>query len=204
MTDLTSLEVCLRPEHPEDADAIRHVNVLAFDRRQEADLVDALRAAETVALSAVVLVDATTPGTAGSTPCTRGSLWTGEVYGGKVVGHALFTSVNVKVGRGETQLLSLASVAVLPAHQHQGVGTLMVSGCLEYLRTRGHRGVVVVGDPKFYRRFGFIEGERWGLSTELDIPSERFLALSLTPGVLGGISGTVQYQPEFATVLSAC
>lgn len=203
MADLASSAVCVRPEHPEDSDAIRHVNVLAFDRRQEADLVDSLRDAGAITLSAVALVGAGIPVNTDPSPSTRSTLCTGDVRGGEVVGHALFTPIVVKVGREETELLSLASVAVLPPHQHQGIGTLMVSGCLEYLRTRGHRGVVVVGEIGFYRRFGFIQADRWGLRTDLDIPDEKFLALSLTSGALGRVSGTVCYRPEFAPVLGA-
>ena len=95
-------------------------------------------------------------------------------------------------------LLALGPVAVLPSRQHQGIGTMMISGCLEYLRARGHRGVVVVGAPAFYRRFGFIQAGRWGLKAELEVPEEDFMALALASGALGGVSGIVRYRPEFA------
>lgn len=203
MTTLATPEVCLRPEHAGDADAVRHVNVMAFERAAEADMVDSLRAAGAVALSAVALLGAKVPDRADLTPSAQAALWTSEVYGGEVVGHLLFTSASVSAGRGEMPLLGLASVAVLPANQRQGIGTLMVSGCLEYLRARGHRGVVVVGDASYYRRFGFIQADRWGLQNDLGIPDEKFLALSLTPGVLGGVSGPVRFRPEFAALFSA-
>ncbi len=203
MTTLVTPEVCLRPEHPVDADAMRHVNVMAFDRAAEADLVDSFRAAKAVTLSAVALLGASVPGAADLSSSARTALWTGEVYGGEVVGHVLFAPASVDGGRGEIPLLSLASVAVLPANQRQGIGTLMVSGCLEYLRARHHRGVVVVGDPAYWRRFGFIQADRWGLQNDLGIPSEKFLAVSLTPGVLGGVSGTVRFRPEFASIFGA-
>jgi putative acetyltransferase len=54
-----------------------------------------------------------------------------------------------------------------------------------------------VGEPDFYRRFGFIQASRWGLVSELEIPEKNFMALALTPGVLGGLTGTVRYRPEF-------
>jgi putative acetyltransferase len=114
------------------------------------------------------------------------------------VGQILFTPVTVSTDRGDIALLGLGPVAVVPLRQHQGVGTMMISGCLEYLRARGHRGVVVLGEPAFYRRFGFIQADRWGLRTDLPVPEENFLALALASGVLGGMSGTVRYRAEFA------
>ncbi len=94
----------------------------------------------------------------------------------------------------------MRSVAVIPAKQHQGIGTMMIAGCLEHLRSLHNRGVVVVGEPGFYRRFGFIPASRWGLQWELEVPEENFLVLELTPGALAGVSGTVRYRPEFTQV----
>lgn len=202
MTTLASPDICLRPEHPGESDDIRHVTALAFEREAEADLIDALRASGAVTLSAVALLGATAVGTASTSASERGELCTGQVHGGEVVGHVLFAPVSVTTDRGEIPLLSLATVAVLPEHQHHGIGTMLVSGSLEYLRSRGHQGVIVIGGLDFYRRFGFIQADRWGIQNELDIPDEAFLALSLTPGVLGGVSGVVRYPPEFEPVLS--
>jgi putative acetyltransferase len=170
MTAPSQLGAYLRPEHSADVEAVRHVNVMAFGAQAEADLVDALRRAGAVTLSAVTVLGAQRTGE--TEPCTsdEGKLFTGEVYGGEVVGHVLFTPVTVATEKGAVPLLGLGPVAVLPANQRQGLGTMMISGCLEYLRTRGHRGVVVVGEPDFYRRFGFIQASRWGLLSELEIP----------------------------------
>jgi putative acetyltransferase len=59
---------------------------------------------------------------------------------------------------------------------------------------------VVVGEPGFYRRFGFIQASRWGLRWEVEVPEENFLALQLTPGALAGVSGAVRYRPEFTQI----
>jgi putative acetyltransferase len=200
MSTPSSLDACLRPEHPADVEAVRHVNVMAFGTEAEADLVDSLRKADAVTLSVVTILGASRTGEARLSAAEQSKLFTGEMYGGEVVGHVLFTPVSVATGKGEVPLLGLGPVAVLPANQRQGLGTMMISGSLEYLRTRGHRGVVVVGEPEFYRRFGFIQASRWGLVSELKVPNENFMALALTPSVLGGLSGTVRYRPEFNQV----
>lgn len=197
MSALSSLDACLRPEHQGDVGAIREINLSAFASPAEADLVEALRAAAAVTLSAVVVLGATRPAEGRPSTSEQGKLWTGEIYGGEIVGHVMFTPVTVTTDKGEVPLLGLGPVAVMPTRQRHGIGTMMVAGCLEHLRARGQRGVVVVGDPRFYRRFGFIEAGRWGLQCELEVPEDCFMALALTPGLLGGVSGTVRYRPEY-------
>jgi putative acetyltransferase len=197
---ISSPNVCLRPEQPGDAEAVRQINVSAFDTKAEADLVDALRAAGGITLSAVTVSGGAGPAGETVTAPSRSPMFVDEVIGGEVVGHVLFSPVTVSTEKAEVSLLALGPVAVLPSKQRQGIGTLMISGCLEYLRSRGHRGVVVVGEPAYYRRFGFIQASRWGLACELEVPDENFMAMALTPGVLAGVSGTVRYRPEFGRV----
>lgn len=164
----------IRPEGPHDADAIRRVNELAFAGHTEADIVDALRAAEAVVLSLVALDESD-----------------------RVIAHALVTPVTVETDEGQTGLVGLGPVAVLPSDQERGVGTQLIEACLEELRQRGHAAVVVVGEPDYYSRFGFIAAGRWGLRWEVDVPEEAFMVLELAPGRLAGTRGTVRYRPEF-------
>jgi putative acetyltransferase len=170
----SALHVTIWPEEPEDVTAVRHVNALAFDGPTEANIVDAVRAAGEAVLSMVAVDES-----------------------GRVVGHALFSPVTVAGGHGESTLLGLGPVSVLPPEQHNGIGTLLIDTCLERLRTGNHAGVVVLGHPHFYHRFGFIPASRWGLRWEADAPDENFMALELSAGLLTGIGGVVRYRPEF-------
>lgn len=197
MNAVPSSAVCLRPEKPGDISRVRDINELAFEGRVQADLIDALRAAGGVTLSVVAVLGGRHAAGESAAPADRSQMCGGEVIDGEVVGHALFTPVTVTMENKETSLLGLGPVAVLPLRQHQGVGTLMIAGCLEHLRASGHKGVVVVGEPGYYRRFGFIPAARWGLRWEMDVPEEDFMAMELTPGVLAGVSGVVRYRPEF-------
>lgn len=165
----------IRAEGPDDVDAIRRVNELAFAGRAEADIVDALRAAGAIVLSLVALDESD-----------------------RVIGHALVSPVTVETGEGETGLVGLEPVAVLPSDQERGVGTQLIEACLEKLRERGHAAVVVVGDSNYFSRFGFIAAERWDLHWAADAPEDVFMVLELAPGRLAGTRGTVRYRPEFA------
>ena len=95
--------------------------------------------------------------------------------GGPVVAHVAASAVTV--GDGTPGWYGLGPVAVLPAHQRQGIGTSLVAGTLLRLRALNAAGCVVVGDPAYYGRFGF--GPSHGLAYP-DVPPEFFMALSFS------------------------
>ena len=86
---------------------------------------------------------------------------------------------------------------MLPEQQGQGVGTMLVAACLERLRDSGYAGVLLLGHPTYYPRFGFIQASRWGLRWEREAPEEAFMALELLPGELSRVGGVVRFRPEF-------
>lgn len=166
----------IRDEQGKDAAGIRAVNELAFGTPNEADLVDAVRAAGGVTLSLVAL------------------------RGNRVVGHLLLSPVRVTSPKGSFNALGLGPMAVLPEHQNLGIGSSLVRSALSRLREQGHAALVVLGHPDFYPRFGFRRASEWGLSFDQDAPDEAFMALELTPGSLSGKAGVVSYRPEFQSV----
>jgi putative acetyltransferase len=166
------MNVTIRPESIDDLQSIWHVNKAAFAGNAEANLVDALRDCGFVDVSIVAEVD------------------------GKVVGHILFSRITIVTKSGAIDALSLAPMAVLPSHQRQGIGTMIVESGLAACREHGHRIVVVLGHPKFYPRFGFSAE----LARKLESPfggGESWMALELLQESLNGIEGRIQYSPPF-------
>jgi putative acetyltransferase len=91
--------------------------------------------------------------------------------------------------------LALAPLAVLPARQRQGVGSLLVREGLRASAAQGHRVVVVLGHPGYYPRFGFSAA----LARPLKAPfsGEHWMAAELVSGALAGVAGEVRYPPPF-------
>jgi predicted N-acetyltransferase YhbS len=73
---------------------------------------------------------------------------------GRLVGHVAFSPVVID-GR-ECAWYGLAPLAVLPDWQRRGIGAALVEAGLEDLRRIDAAGCVVLGEPGYYGRFGFV------------------------------------------------
>jgi putative acetyltransferase len=162
----------IRPEESRDANGVRLVNQRAFGRLSEAVLVDSLRPSpNTISLVAIVET--------------------------QVVGHILFTPVQVGDMASGPSAVGLAPMSVLPEYQRQGIGSQLVRAGLEECRVQGHGLVVVVGHPTFYPKFGFVPASTTGLECEHAVRPEAFMVLELRAGALAHVQGLVRYRPEF-------
>jgi putative acetyltransferase len=162
----------VRDEQPGDVDAVREVHRQAFEQELEGRIVDALRERGAAILSLVAVAD------------------------GVVVGHIMFSPLTV----GPVVGAALGPMAVIPAHQRQGVGGQLVTRGVERLRHSGCPFIVVIGHPTFYPRFGFRSAGAQGMTCEWDVPAEAFMVNVLNPLVGGDLRARVQYREEFSTV----
>ncbi len=162
----------VRSEEPADHGAIHAVHAESFPTVGEARLVDTLRAAGLLCVSLVA------------------------VEQGEVVGHVAFSPVSVL---GANDGVGLAPVAVLPAYRQRGIGEQLIREGLAVCERSSYGFVVVLGDPSYYRRFGFMPSGGWGLRDEYG-GGEAFQALELRPGSIPPGGGVVRYAPEFAVV----
>ena len=164
------MAVSVRPETGADHAAVRSVNEEAFERRDEADLVERLRSDRNLMLSCVA-------------------------YAERVVGHIAFSRLHMD---GATVRASaLAPMAVRPSHQRRGVGTRLVHDALEQLAVMGEDIVLVLGEPAFYGRFGFRREATARLKTSYDGPYLQALVLTETGRLACGV---VRYPDAFAAL----
>lgn len=74
----------------------------------------------------------------------------------RVVGHVFFSPITLeRDGKDYLQGWALAPLAVDPEFQRQGIGSQLVRRGLEAARKAFCPVVLVLGDPRFYGRFGF-------------------------------------------------
>ncbi|MFE9375130.1 GNAT family N-acetyltransferase [Streptomyces sp. NPDC006855] len=172
MTDRTEPRWTTRPEAPADRDTVHGVNTAAFPTRDEADLVDALRADPEAWLPELSHV--------------------AEASDGSLAAYALLTRCRV----GDAPALALAPVAAVPAYQRQGAGQAVVRAALEAARERGEALVLVLGHPEYYARFGFRPASRYGIRPGFEVPDEAMMALVLDDSVPVP-AGLIRYPAAF-------
>lgn len=166
------IDLNIRLETPPDIPGIRFVEEQAFQRTNEADLVDVCRRRGRISLS---LVAAGVDG---------------------VAGHILFSPVTLEPPGETLHGLGLGPIAVLPEMQRTGIGSRLIRAGLELCHAQGYDFIVLLGDPHYYSRFGFSPARNCGLSSDYG-DGDEFQILELRPGVLAGASGKVKYIPEF-------
>ncbi len=162
--------VLLRPELPKDHGAIHELTEAAFrdmpySDGDEADLVDKLREAGDLSLS-LVAEDA-----------------------GQIVGHIAFSPVTIS--DGTKGWYGLGPVSVTPPLQKQGIGFRLIQRGIADMRERGAKGIVLLGDPQYYARFGFRHEPQLTYS---GAPAEYFQAVVLDGDLP---AGEVRYAPAF-------
>jgi predicted N-acetyltransferase YhbS len=55
----------------------------------------------------------------------------------------------------------------------------------------GHRGIILVGDPEYYERFGFTGAPTGNLLMPAPVARRRFLAVELLPKALADTAGLI-------------
>lgn len=107
----------------------------------------------------------------------------------RVVGHVAVSPV--QVSDGSAAWFGLGPIAVLPAFRQHGVGSALMHAALAALQRQGAAGCVLLGDPRFYARFGFRAMPQLWLA---DVPPAYFQALHW----LGDLpEGEVRYHAAF-------
>ncbi|MEV5651646.1 N-acetyltransferase [Nocardia sp. NPDC052254] len=143
-----------RAETAADIPAVHAINTAAFDRPDEADLVEALRA-DPAWIDGLSIV-ATAPD-------------------GTVAGFALLTRCHI----GDIPALCLGPCAVSPEFQRTGAGAAAIRNTLRTAADRGEHFVTVLGHPEYYPRFGFRRAGQYGIDLSIDVPDDALMVLAL-------------------------
>lgn len=109
--------------------------------------------------------------------------------GGEVVGHVAFSPVTI--GGVDCDWFGLGPLSVIPEKQNSGIGSALVREGLERLQARGAGGCVVLGEPGYYGRFGFVAD---AALTFAGVPPEYFQRLLLAGDMP---HGAVRYASAF-------
>jgi putative acetyltransferase len=133
----------IRREAESDVDAVAEVTTAAFGKDAEGEPVETRLLAE----------------------LRRDPAWVPELSlvavadDGRVVGHVVCT----RARSGASPALGLGPISVHPEHQGQGVGSALMHAVLGAAEALGAPAVVLLGEPGYYSRFGFVAAAELGI-----------------------------------------
>lgn len=138
-------ELIVRDEGPADIGVVDQVVREAFDGRpNEVELVQGLRAATQPPISRVA------------------------VHSEHVVGHVMVSPLALE--GSDASVVGLAPLSVAPRCQGRGIGTRLTDDALRVAEEAGASMIVVLGDPAYYRRFGFEPAGAVGVEAPAGVP----------------------------------
>jgi putative acetyltransferase len=158
----------VRDESPSDWKAVYQVVSSAFGRLSEAELVGELREAGDSVVSLVADDD------------------------GQIVGHVLLSKMDAPF-----PALALAPVSVIPTRQRSGIGSALIRRAVSEARDQGWAAIFVLGDPNYYKRFGFDQEAAAGFTSPY--AGRHFMVLKPSPS-LPATTGELRHAPAFAAL----
>ncbi len=119
------------------------------------------------------------------------------VSGTRVVGHIMFSRIEIVSEDSAVDAIALAPLAVVPEMQRRGIGSALVRHGLAACGSDGHGIVVVLGHADYYPRFGFQTARPLGIVPPFQVGDPYFMVAETIPGGLRGVSGEVRYPAAF-------
>jgi len=166
----------IRAEKKTDINHIWQINAEAFETKEEADLVNTLRDSGVPSISLVY------------------------EQNNELLGHILFTKVELVGDTSGLKLAGLAPMAVSPKFQNSGIGSSLIKAGIQQCINDGYDAIIVLGHPDYYPKFGFVPSVKYGIKTEYDVPENVFMVLEIKENVLKGKQGTIKYHEAFGSV----
>ena len=112
----------------------------------------------------------------------------------RVAGHVVCTRGWV----GELAALGLGPISVVPDHQRHGIGQALMHAVIGAADAAGEPLIALLGDQRFYGRFGFVEASRMGILAPNPAWGAHFQARMLTD-CPPSIAGTFRYAAPLNT-----
>ncbi|MDR0217619.1 MAG: N-acetyltransferase [Enterobacteriaceae bacterium] len=162
----------IRVEIPVDAMGIDRLLRESFATSAEAELVQKLREDGLLTLGIVATDDE-----------------------GHVIGYIGFTPVDVN--GHDHNWVGLAPLVVAQPYRCQGIGEKLVYEGLDSLNEFGYGAVVVLGEPEYYRRFGFRLATEYQLRCQWPEREKCFQVYTLADVALENCRGLVTYPSHF-------
>jgi len=119
----------------------------------------------------------------------------------KIDGYTLFTPIIIESENNSFSALALGPLAVLPQFQRRSIGSMIVNHGLYVSKKLKFGIIIVIGNPDYYKRFGFVSAHKNGIKTPFEVSNEVFMVIENNFGALKGVRGILRYPQDFLDLI---
>jgi len=107
----------------------------------------------------------------------------------KIIGNIVYVTAKVTNNGIQYPVLTFGPISVLPEYQNNGIGSKLINHTVKLSREMGFKGIIIYGDPEYYKRFGFRESKQYKITNKDKKYPAALLVLELYPNALHRIEG---------------
>jgi predicted N-acetyltransferase YhbS len=102
------------------------------------------------------------------------------VFENEIIGHIISTKAKiVDSSKLEHEVLCVGPLSVLRDFQNKGIGSILINNSIAIAKESGYCGMILFGNPDYYHRFGFVNAQKFNITTKDSQNFEPFMALEL-------------------------
>lgn len=114
-----------------------------------------------------------------------------------IIGHIMFTEQKVDVtdengARSVFTGLLVAPLSVKLEYRGKGIGTALMREGFKRAVQKGYKAAFLVGNPEYYKRFGFKKTGCYGIVNKTEIPDKFVLGCEMVENALAGLTGSIK------------
>jgi predicted N-acetyltransferase YhbS len=109
----------------------------------------------------------------------------------EIVGHVIYSEAYVETleTKEKIDVITFGPLSVKPKYQNLGIGSKLMVYSLAEAKKQGYGAIIIYGHPNYYPRFGFVNAEKYNITTNEGKNFDAFMAMELIPGYFDNIKG---------------
>jgi predicted N-acetyltransferase YhbS len=116
---------------------------------------------------------------------------------GKVAGAIYYTKAKVVEDKTVHDVVTFGPLAVEPTLQDSGIGKALLEETIHLAREAGYSGIVIIGEPAYYPKRGFVTCDNFGITDEEGKNYDALMCLPLNKELFGSVHGRLIESPVF-------
>lgn len=108
-----------------------------------------------------------------------------------LIGHIMLTKQKLTCNKPVNAVL-VAPLSVKLEYRNSGIGSALMQHALKEAINQNYSAAFLIGNPEYYRRFGFSQCSKYNIKNISEVPDKFVLAHELIPDTFKNITGEIK------------